>query len=235
MNVFKIIKDIISPKKCYSCKQEWHFLCFKCLQECQNFESQCYVCKNPSKDFEIHSDCQEWLDYTKVILLTHYKNPVIKKLITDAKFYKKKDVFEDFWKYLTKLLIKYEKDVKKENTIIVPIPIHFFRKWKRWYNQWEVICKEIHKRTGLEYVSDLLIKNKSTRQQSKVSKKDRQKNLENSFVFNKKYLDKLDKIKDKKIILVDDVISTWSTLNEVSKVLYKAGFSDIICLVIASD
>lgn len=235
MNIFKLLKDIISPKKCYSCKQEWHFLCLKCLQECQNFESQCYICKNPSKDFEIHSDCSEGVYYKKVILLTHYKNPVIKKLITDAKFYKKKDIFEDFGKYLTKLLIKYQKDVKKDNTIIIPIPIHFLRKWKRWYNQWELICKEIHNRTGLEYIFHLLLKKKSTRQQSKVWKKDRQSNLENSFVFNKKYIDKLDKMKHKNIILVDDVISTWSTLNEVSKVLYKEGFTNITCLVIASD
>ena len=87
MNIFKIIKDIISPKKCYSCKQEWHFLCLKCLQNCKNFESECYICKNPSKNFEIHKDCWDWLYYQKVILLTHYKNPVIKKLITHAKFY----------------------------------------------------------------------------------------------------------------------------------------------------
>lgn len=235
MNIFKLIKDIISPKKCYSCRKEWHFLCLKCLQECKNFESECYVCKNPSKDFEIHSDCQEGLYYQKVILLTHYKNPVIKKLITDAKFYRKKDIFEDFWKYLTKLLIKYEKDVKKENTIIIPIPIHFLRRWKRWYNQSELLCKEISNRTGLEYIRDLLLKNKSTRQQSKVWKKDRQENLNNSFVFNKKYLDKLDNIKNKKIILVDDVISTWSTLNEVSKILTNVGFNNITCLVIASN
>jgi competence protein ComFC len=207
----------------------------KCLQECQNFESQCYICKNPSKDFEIHSDCQEGLFYKKVILLTHYKNPVIKKLITDAKFYKKKDIFEDFGKYLTKLLIKYEKDVNNKNTLIVPIPIHFLRKWKRGYNQSELLCKEIVNRTGLEYIPNLLIKNKSTRQQSKVWKKDRQENLENSFEFNKKHRDNIDKIKNKKIILVDDVISTWSTLNEVSKILYENWFTDITCLVIASD
>jgi predicted amidophosphoribosyltransferase len=71
-------------------------LCLVCFKQCNNFDSICYVCKNPSKDFEIHSDCQQGLYYKKVIILTHYKNKVIKKLITDAKFYKRKDIFEDF-------------------------------------------------------------------------------------------------------------------------------------------
>lgn len=235
MNLIKLIKDTISPKKCYSCNKEGHFLCLKCLQNCQNFGSQCYVCKNPSKNFEIHSDCQEGLHYKKVILLSHYKNKVIKKLITDGKFYRKKDIFEDFWKFLSKLLIKYQKDIKKENTLLIPIPIHFLRKWKRWYNQSELLCKEISNRTGLEYIPDLLLKNSFSRQQSKAWKKDRQKNIKNTFIFNKKHLDNLDNLKNKKIVLVDDVISTGSTLNEVSKVLNSAGFTDIICLVIASD
>jgi ComF family protein len=232
MSLIKFFKDVLAPKKCYSCKKQWHFLCLSCFKKLNNFEPICYVCKNPSKNFEIHKDCQEWIYFQKVIILTHYKNEVIKKLITDGKFYKRKDIFEDFWNYLTKMLIKYEKDVKKENTILVPIPLHFIKKIKRWYNQSELLCKYISKRTGLNYVDNLLIKSKYTRQQSQKTKQQRQESLNNTFVFNKKYQDKFDNFK---IILVDDVISTWSTLNEAAKVLYNNWFTNIICLVIASD
>lgn len=232
LKIIKIIKDIFSPKKCYSCWKEWHFLCLNCLKQQNNFEEICYICKNPSKNFEIHSHCRTGLYFQKVILLTHYKNPVIKKLITHWKFYKKKDIFEDFWKYLSKLLIKYQKDVNKNNTILVPTPVSFLRKLKRWYNQSQILAQSISNRTGLEIIPDLILKSKHTRQQSKISKKHRKKNLENSFVFNKKYTDKFDNFH---IIIVDDVISTGNTLNEISKVLYQNGCKNISCLVIASD
>lgn len=232
MNLIKICKDIFSPKKCYSCQKEWHFLCLWCAKKLYNFEEICYVCKNPSKNFEIHKDCRTGLYFQKVILFTHYKNPVIKKLITHGKFYRKKDIFEDFWKYLSKLLIKHEKDVKKDKTILIPTPISFFRKLKRWYNQAEILTHEISIRTGLDMNSDVIFKSKHTRQQSKIWKKDRKKNLQNSFIINKKYKDKLANFH---IILVDDVISTGNTLNEISKVLYTNGCKKITCLVIASD
>lgn len=232
MKLIKILKDIFSPKKCYSCNKQWHFLCLWCFKKLENFEPICYVCKNPSKDFEIHPDCQQGLYFQKVIILTHYKNKVIKKLITDAKFYKRKDIFEDFWNYLTKLLIKYEKDVNKNNTILIPIPIHFFKKLKRWYNQTDIISQYISERTGLKSVNNLLLKKKYTGQQSHNTKLERKKNLENSLQFNNKYIDTFDNFK---IILIDDVISTGSTLNEASKILHNQWFIDITCLVIASD
>jgi competence protein ComFC len=232
MKIIKLLKDILSPKKCYSCNKEWHFLCLSCYKKLDNFEPICYVCKNPSKNFEIHTDCLDWLYFQKVIILTHYKNEIIKRLITDAKFYKRKDIFEDFWNYLTKLLIKYEKNVNKNNTIIVPIPIHFFKKLKRGYNQTEVLSQYISNRTGLNMIQNLLIKNKYTGQQSHNTKIKRQENLNNSLKFNNKYIDKFDNYR---IVLIDDVISTGSTLNEASKILNNNWFKNITCLVIASD
>ncbi|MCP4522843.1 MAG: ComF family protein [Candidatus Gracilibacteria bacterium] len=232
MNIFKILKDILSPKKCYSCGIEGHFLCFSCFKKCKNFEPMCYVCKNPSKNFEIHADCQKGLYYQKVIILTHYSNPVIKRLITDAKFYKRKDIFEDFGKYLTKLFIKYELNVQNKESILVPVPIYYLRKWKRGYNQTEVLGKNISQWTGLEINTTIIKKIKHTQQQSKVGKKLRLDNLKNTFQINNK---ESEKYKEKKIILIDDVISTGSTLNEVAKTLNTAGFTDITCLVIASD
>jgi ComF family protein len=130
------------------------------------------------------------------------------------------------------LLIKYEKDVNKNNTLLIPIPIHFFKKLKRWYNQTDIISQYISERTGLKSVKNILLKKKYTGQQSHNTKLERKKNLKNSLQFNKKYTDKFDNYK---IILIDDVISTWSTLNEASKILHNQWFNDITCLVIASD
>ena len=52
--MFKFIKDIIAPKKCYSCKEEWHFLCEECFWKIEKhyfFDQICYKCKKYSKNF----------------------------------------------------------------------------------------------------------------------------------------------------------------------------------------
>jgi predicted amidophosphoribosyltransferase len=61
-----------------------------------NFEPICYICKGRSENFKIHNNCKKDVYYDKIIILSHYKNKVISKLIKDLKFYNKKDIAEDF-------------------------------------------------------------------------------------------------------------------------------------------
>lgn len=232
--ILKFIKDIIAPKKCYSCKKEWHFLCQQCLSNLSNFSSFCYVCKNYSDNYEVHDDCKKWVYYDRLIVLSHYKNNEISRLIKDAKYYNKKDIFEDFWKHLSDLLIKNIWDLwlRKSDFIFVPVPMYIFRKFYRWYNQSEILASYISEFSKIKQENKLIKRVKNTRQQSKLSKKDRWQNLENAFKIDKKLLDKLDK---KTFILVDDVVSTWTTINEISKLLKQNWVEKVIWLVIASD
>ena len=87
--MFKFLKDILAPKKCYSCNKEWHFLCQKCLSKMSNFESICYICKGKTDNFEAHNNCLEYIYYDKIIILWHYKEKILSKLIKDLKFYKR--------------------------------------------------------------------------------------------------------------------------------------------------
>ena len=73
---------------------------------------------------------------------------------------------------------------------------------------------------------------RNTKQQSKLDRKTRLDNLKNSFTFNEKYLNL---VKDKKVIIVDDVVSTWATINEISSILKQKWVKKIIWLVVASD
>jgi len=61
-----------------------------------NFEPICYCCKGKSDYFNIHKNCKKDVYYDKIIILSHYKNKTISKLIKDLKFYGKKDIAEDF-------------------------------------------------------------------------------------------------------------------------------------------
>ena len=82
------------------------------------------------------------------------------------------------------------------------------------------------------YEKNIVLKNRQTRQQSKLSRQDRLTNLENSFKINQNKLDIIDK---KVVILIDDVISTWTTVNEISKILKDNWAVKVIVVCFASD
>lgn len=231
-NIINFIKDTISPKVCYSCKIEWHFLCLQCLQKINKYSSFCYVCKLNSDNFEIHKKCKKYVFFDKIIVYTHYKNNTIKKLIKDAKYYGRQEVLYDFWLQLSTMFLENENISIKTDYIIIPSPMHFLRKLSRWYNQSEILAKTIALKTGINYNKYVLKKIKNTKQQSKLQKHERDNNLKDCFKVNKKYIED---VKGKNIILVDDVISTWATINEISKVLKEAWVKKVIWLIIASD
>ncbi len=232
-------KEILAPKRCYSCRKEWTFLCEKCQKKLKNFSSICYLCKRKSSNFEIHKECkkksleEENIDFEidKIIIFSHYKNFVIKKMIEDFKFYFKKDIWEDFSKILTKKF-KENNIEEKENYIIIYPPMFFIKRILRWYNPSKILAKNISKNLGISLEKNILKKAKNTKSQKFLSRQDRLINLNNSLKINKK---QVDKIVDKNIIIVDDIISTWATLNEIVKILKKAGAKKVVWLIVASD
>lgn len=232
--MFRFILDIISPKICYSCKKEWSFICEDCFSKIYDFEEKCYVCKKYSKNSENHRNCQVLNNvfYDKIIILKHYKNPLIKKLIKDWKFYNKKEILEELSFFLFKKFLESESVEKFDEYLVISIPSYFLRKWKRWYNSSEVLAKSFARYSNINYKKNTLKKVRNTKQQSKLDRKTRLDNLKNSFTFDEKYLNL---VKDKKVIIVDDVVSTWATINEISSILKQKWAKKIIWLVVASD
>lgn len=232
MKIFNYMFDFISSKKCYSCKKEWHFLCDICYKKEYDFKSVCYVCKWTTKKYIIHPECKKEVFYDKLIILKHYNSQLVKKTIKQAKFYWKKYFLYIYSKYLYEKFLLNQKIGFKKEYLIIPVPSHFIRKFKRWYNSSEILCKYFSKISWIKYNKNIVKKIKNTRQQSKLNKEQRLINIKNSFKINKKKLDKIDK---KIIIIIDDVVSTWTTVNELSKILRESGVKNIIVLIIASD
>jgi ComF family protein len=232
MKLINLFKDIIAPKKCYNCWQEGSFICQKCLKEIWFFESICYVCKAQTRKFQVHEYCQnEFVHYDKIIVLTHYKDRTIKKLIKDAKFYWKKDILEDFSLYLWQKLFENISELKDE-IILIPTPMYFWKKLLRWYNQSEVLVKNLWIFFWITYNFKIIKKVKKTKAQSHLSKIERIENLAWAFVLNKK---NFERYKNKTFVIVDDVVSTWSTINEIAKILKKNWVEKVYWLAIASD
>jgi ComF family protein len=114
--------------------------------------------------------------------------------------------------------------------MIIPVPIHLFKRLKRKYNQSELLAREISKISGILYEPRILRKIKHTRQQEGLSANARKRNLVGSFGVDEAYVGLL---QDKNIILADDVFTTGSTLNECAKILKKHGAKTVICVTMA--
>jgi ComF family protein len=123
-------------------------------------------------------------------------------------------------------LIEEEKNFS--DFILIPIPLEKKKlKW-RGFNQSEEIGKKLAENLKIPIFSNVLFKIKETRPQVELSEKERRENIRGCFLVKNK-----DLIKNKKILLLDDVFTTGSTMEEAAKTLKEAGAKEIVGIVLA--
>lgn len=168
----------------------------QCLGGCGTYDT--YLCTECSKQFhEIKKEDNHYY-------LDEYKNPLLKECIHQLKY----GYSEELGKILGKLLAN---SIDQDFDYIIPVPIHKKRRKERGFNQTELLAKEFDIETNLN-----LVKVKNTKSQMTLKKIDRLKNLSNSF----KYQNNIN-IADKKLLILDDVYTTGTTVEEIEKVLKK--------------
>ncbi len=114
-----------------------------------------------------------------------------------------------------------------EAEVLVPIPLHPSRRRKRGYNQAELLAKELSKRSGIPMDSGLLERVKKTRAQKDLNDQERLANLKNAFSIRK------GELPYKKIILVDDIYTTGSTMDAAARELVANGAQSVFFLCIS--
>lgn len=214
----KEVEKVIFPPCCLICgKVNSNILCKECKK--QIYEKAI---------FKIENNKNEELYFQKHIYIFKYREK-IRNLILDYKFNEKSYLYKIF----SKMIIKNEKicGILQKYDIIIPVPIHKKRKKQRGYNQSELIAKEIaNKIQNLKYQDNILEKTKNTLPQSSLSKKQRKENSQNVYKITNK-----EKIINKRIVIFDDIYTTGSTVNAISKILKENGAKEIIILTIAKD
>lgn len=118
-----------------------------------------------------------------------------------------------------------------EFDIICPVPLHKTKLRERGYNQSDYICRGINSAINITQTSDLILRIRHTKSQTNLKYFERLSNVRDAFRINEKYKDS---ISGKRILLVDDVITTGATMNEVIKVLREENVKEISALTIAS-
>jgi len=118
-------------------------------------------------------------------------------------------------------------DMKKIDTII-PIPLHSAKKRERGFNQAYLLSLPIAKRYNISISTNNLVKTRLTKAQSNLNRTQRLKNLKNAFTVKD-----AGSLKGKRVLIVDDVYTTGTTVNKAAYALRKAGVSDIKVVALA--
>jgi len=211
--------DLFFPKFCLGCQKEGDYLCQDCL----------FLIDFSDRVFK------KGKEISGLYCATDYENFLVKRLIQNLKY-------EPFAKGLAStlafLIIIYFKNLekppeflkKKEGFYLIPIPLYKKRlKW-RGFNQAEEIGKFLSKYFEIPLLADALIKTKDTLPQLNLPQALRKENVKDVFVCKRPEL-----IKGKKILLIDDVFTTGSTMDEAARALKEAGAKQVSGIVVAGS
>lgn len=224
------ILDILFPKICFRCQREGDYLCEDC-KATLDFTSGFYcLCEKPNQILRPGrcKNCQN-KNLDGLYFPFNYQIPLVKNLIHHFKY-------EPFIKDLAKTLADCFKDYFSlldrkpdfSDFLVSSLPLERSRlKW-RGYNQAEELAKYFCQYFNLEMRNDILSKIKKTKPQIELRGKERKENIKGAFLVKNKEM-----IKNRKILLIDDVYTTGSTMEEVAQTLKKAGAKEVWGLVLA--
>lgn len=203
------------PGYCIVCKDK-----LTCL-----YENYCPKCGLPVGKEANVADCKtcrgRTIHYDHLVFVNEYKT-YIGELILNFKYRNDKLLAYFFGKWM-------QEKVKLQNwdfEVIIPVPMHWRKKIKRGYNQAEMLGFEISKNLKKPLKTNILKRSKLGETQAGQSRTVRYKGVKNLYYINKSHV-------YKKILLVDDVATTGSTLSECAKLLKDSGCEKVYCVTIA--
>jgi ComF family protein len=215
--------DIIIPPACLVCNKalsdERKTLCIECESQISFVrENYCYKCGSELEDGYCTTcrDTEFCFEFSRSSMM--YKAP-----LTDLIHKLKYQGYRAPASFLAEKLVEtlQENPEYEEYPYIVAVPLHRVRQRERGFNQSDLIAKDLAKLTGKTWIRPIK-RCRNTLSQTTLHKTQRLVNLTGAFRVHK-----ADQIKGKNLIVIDDVFTTGSTLNEISSSLYKAGAAKV--------
>ncbi|OGS37743.1 MAG: hypothetical protein A2293_05085 [Elusimicrobia bacterium RIFOXYB2_FULL_49_7] len=205
---------------CQSCREKIRFIsglyCRRCGIPLPDGGQHCYHCRQKSS-----------FPYEFLRAATVYEGAVA-GLIYQLK-YRHKDYLKRFLaKLLTDALNQYPE--LAEADMVIPVPLHWTRKFNRGYNQSALLAEIVARHMNKPFFETILSKKRFTSPQVGLNRDKRLENLQNAFAVRNRAT-----IKGKKILLIDDVCTTTSTLEQCAATLRRAGAAQVSALTIARD
>lgn len=223
LELFAPILGLIFPKHCFGCGKFGSYLCMACNQARVHYvkRHKCHICKKKVvKDDLVHNYCKNKSYLAGVIVVANYSD-LMKKLVRELKYNYITQLASDLrnliraspaWDILDNLAVE----------VVFPVPLHKKRRKERGFNQAELLVSLLGYKQGLG-----LKRIAYTNSQAKLNKRKRLSNLKNAFAYTGESL------LGKRVLVVDDVMTTGATLEHCAQTLLAAGAKEIYGLVLA--
>ncbi|MDE2311940.1 MAG: ComF family protein [Patescibacteria group bacterium] len=189
------------------------------------------MCQRPSPLGLTHPGCLTPHAADGLVSILNYRDQRVADVIIAGKYHSLPGAFEELGKFAADKIPQLMPQLKLAGAVLVPLPLHPRRLRWRGFNQAAILCESIGPKLDLPAMA-ALIRVKPTKTQKDLDKERRVKNIAGAFAINPS-LKPL--IANKDAILVDDVVTTGSTLQEAAKVLKRNGAKRVFCLTIAKD
>lgn len=231
--IFENFLEVVFPSdfKCIFCSKELPTTlptrtCQECEKKLPYIEGKvCLICGEPIKALSNYClICKEKVRYFTIARAPFEYSGQIANVIHKFKYENAKYLFKPMASFMAKTYL--ENNFQPD--LILAVPLYRSREKIRGYNQAKLLAQELSKIVNCPFYEDVLIKQKNTQAQADLTFGERQENLVGAFKVFKK-----DLIKDKTILLIDDVLTTGTTANLCSKELIESGASKVFVLTLA--
>ena len=226
-----LLVELLFPRRCPVCDKPvdklGRYICQKCQNTLRYVQSPyCMKCGKSLKD-EMKEYCGDCLGSSHFFERGRalYEYDSIKEAIYRFKYERRREYADFFGKELARQFGTQIKEWKAD--AIVPVPLHAEREKKRGYNQAALLAKELEKELGIPVKEKIIRRVKATLPQKQVNGKERQNNLKNAFKIRK------NDVKLNTVIVVDDIYTTGTTMDEIAGCLKRAGIREIYCISLA--
>lgn len=238
--VLSWILDVIFPKVCLGCgeftgNRDFDYVCKKCFRGVDIKNTlECVGCKRETKFGLTCVLCVKENKIDQLIIAAELSDYLVNKML---KTYKYKFVYDMaaplsvIAKKCIKKLLSKGFNLFEDNPLVTPVPLHQKRLNWRGFNQADLLARSVSDTYHMSYSGDVLTRVADPKHQANIkTREERLNNVRDNFAASN-----ADVVKDKVVILVDDVCTTGATLNECARVLKESGAKRVIGFVIARE
>ena len=226
--MFDLFRDgllsIFYPTECAGCGRyikefKYIYICPECYGSMRSLPANvCPACAKPLQSEHTSGcrECRERKNQFSYVKPAGVYEGALKEMIHYMKFNDKKGAAKLLASFM---LERIGREIFAGADMLVPAPLSKSSYEERGYNQTESVAGFLSKATGIPVVNAVL-KVKDTLPQNKLDRKERMKNLKGAFEVSADVMGKT-------VIIVDDVFTTGATVNEMAKILIKAGAVEV--------
>ena len=215
MNILNSLTNLFYPPHCFSCNERINdsaILCRKCSDELVGLkENSCVFCNKNTVNSFICEECKQEYPFDEVVSAYIFNLP-LQRMIHHFKYNELKKIGTFLGYKLAEILSTYS--FISDTDYIIPVPLHKTKKRFRGFNQSEIIAKALSVKLNIPILKNVLKRKKFTQTQTKLKKHEREKNVANAF-----QVKNFGTIKNKSLLLVDDVLTTGSTMKSIALLL----------------